>query len=141
MIEIRRYKTDDEERLGEFLKNVGIKTGSEPLEYFWIALEGDELIGSVRVEIHRGFAFLSHLYVVVQKRKQGLAKRLIEESLKKVHCPTYLYTVIPEFFEEIGFKSSVFHPNLPPREMFGCEGCDQDRCMCMVRSIDDSKIS
>lgn len=135
---IRQAQREDEKKLADFLKGIGILSKGQPFDHFWIALEGEELIGSVRVEQHQGFAFLSHLGVTVEKRKRGVAECMIEEALRQVHTPVYAYTVIPHFFEKMGFKATEFHPNLPPREMFGCDGCDADRCCCMVRSTHDS---
>jgi len=45
----------------------------------------------------------------------------------------------PEFFRKAGFRDAESQPpDLPPRSIYGCLGCDPSQCRCMMRSRDDS---
>jgi N-acetylglutamate synthase-like GNAT family acetyltransferase len=63
---------------------------------------------------------------------------LMDRAFEGLSKPIYLYTVIPEYFERHGFRKAAPRPDLPPRELFGCDRCEPGKCACMRREFHDA---
>lgn len=133
MVTVRKANSGDSAAILALLQEHDMAGNGRSDEHFWVAEESSDLIGVVQVEPVPDAVFLSYLLVSERCRGRGIARKLVTEALKNVDVPTYLYTIIPSFFKQLGFVATLAPEGLPPREIFGCDTCEPGKCVCMVR--------
>lgn len=134
MITIRRATGEDEKGILELLALLDLMSKFQPLDSFWIALDAEKIVGAVRIGEAEDHAFLSHLGVLDEYRNQDVAKRLIGEATKDISKPVYLYTIIPDYFEKLGFVKTQEPENFTYKRWFRCENCNPKACVCMKKT-------
>jgi N-acetylglutamate synthase-like GNAT family acetyltransferase len=134
MLTLRKFKPEDAGTLEAFLKRLDLFTSAHPLDHFWVAVDEEEIVAALRLEKFDEFAFLSHMGVAAERRGRGIGAKLMDKALSDVDKPTYLYTIIPEYFARHGFHEASPRPDLPPRGRFGCDRCEPGKCVCMVKN-------
>ena len=89
--------------------------GNEPVPGTWLALEGDELLGSAALlehdmDIHRDRSpWLASVYVAELRRGQGIGSRLVREAMRQARQGGFreltLYTPDAEaFYARLGWE-------------------------------------
>lgn len=74
------------------------------IEQFTVAKQNDVLLGFARIRKHNGCDEFCSLGVIEQERHNGIAKSLTEKGINTSSQPLYLVTIIPEFFETLGYQ-------------------------------------
>ena len=81
---------------------------ADHLEHFWLAISGDQIIGSAGLETYGEVGLLRSVAVLPERRNQGIAKALVERIKDDARCEDvkvlYLLTgSARRFFEGLGF--------------------------------------
>jgi len=100
---------------------------------FWVAAEGKRVVGACGLKKHPDCQEICSLGVAEGFRKKGLGKRLVAALLEASAGDIYLTTIIPDYFEKLGFQRADRVPPslLKPEEW--CSGCPRDRCRVLVK--------
>lgn len=131
---IRKADKKDQKEILEILKSLDLYYPSLEMKDFWVAESDKEILGVVQLEEHQDFIYLGSLAITQKYQGQGIAKKLLNETLSKLTKNIYLYTIIPEYFEKFGFKIAGWvPPDLPSKERYECEFCHSEKCVCMVK--------
>jgi N-acetylglutamate synthase-like GNAT family acetyltransferase len=133
MHNVRKAHEGDESAIRAILDELDLAYPGMALRDFWIMEAEAGIVAVGRMEMIDDKLFLSSLGVRESHRNRGLAKKLFETMIEGDNRDVYIYTVIPEYFEKLGFVISDQPDSLPEREQFGCERCEPERCVCMVR--------
>ncbi len=132
MIAIRRATISDYEQILQILKDRELEYPSLNLDNFWIAEDGNIIVSITRFEDIGNCYFISSVGTKKDFEGKGLASKLIKK-ISNQQKDVYLYTIIPDFFEKLGFKTVKTPPFLPRREVFNCKDCSPNVCVCMIR--------
>ena len=101
---------------------------------FWVAAEGPKILGIVGLKEHPDCVELCALGVDEARRKRGLGRELVLALLKKAKGDIYLATIIPFFFEKLGFHQASLIPASMVKKSDWCKGCRKDLCTVMIKS-------
>ncbi len=101
----------------------------------WVAEEDGVIVGLAALRKHRDSVELYALGVDPSHRGEGIGKALAGALVAETPADVHLATVIPEFFETLGFVRVKDIPRsfLEKRKTSWCAGCDVRRCAVMVR--------
>ena len=134
---IRKAEVKDEKEILKILKELDLYYPSLEMKDFWVAESDGEILGVVQLEEYQDFIYLGSLAVKQKYQGQGIAKRLLNDTLNKLSKNIYLYTIIPKFFAKFGFKIASWQPpDLPSKERYECEFCHAEKCVCMVKYLE-----
>jgi len=133
MLNIRPANDNDAPGILKVLDESDLHYSSEVLKDFYLCEEDGQIVGTVRLEEHQDFVFLTSLGVLPAHRHQGIATSLLINVLANLTKPVYLYTVIPDFFTKYGFTETTIYPDLPPKQIFGCDECVPGHCVVMAK--------
>jgi N-acetylglutamate synthase-like GNAT family acetyltransferase len=92
---------------------------------FMVALKENAVVGFGRIIQHSGFSELATLGVIAEEQGKGIGSQLVRALAERVHHePLYIVTVLPIFFERLGFQASdaslvEFIPKIRFCEAFG----------------------
>jgi N-acetylglutamate synthase-like GNAT family acetyltransferase len=109
-ITISEAYLEDFELIKKYIAKFELDDRDLRIEQFVVAKECNDLLGFGRIRKHKGCDEFCSLGVIEQKRLNGIAKLLIEARIKIATQPIYLVTIIPEFFEPLGFKTVISYP-------------------------------
>ena len=101
---------------------------------FWVADDGREIAGIVALKGRADCDELVALGVDPGGRRQGLGRKLVKALLDEAPSDVYLATIIPEYFERVGFVRAPAAPAGMAKDQAWCEGCRKDRCVIMIRT-------
>ena len=139
-VNIRPAQNEDYLRVKKLLEELYLYYADLAFKDFWVAESKGKIVGAVQIEEFKDFLFLGSLGVAADQQNHGIAKALLDKILKNQKKDVYLYTIIPEFFKKLGFKtitpnSQLRTPNfnLPTKSRYECESCHSDQCVTMVR--------
>lgn len=130
-VRYQKAAVEDEPEIRALLMELDLFFPARIPEDFWIAKEKDSVVGVLCLTEMGDDLFLSSVGVVEKERGRGHARALIEAATKDVGGTIYLLTIIPGFFEKLGFKVCEPPPHLPSRAVLHCDTCAPDRCVCM----------
>lgn len=134
MVTIRKAKEKDRPLLMKMLtEEFDFYYEGMSLQDFYLIKQDQETIGTIQLEEHTDYYFLTSLGIKEPYRKQGIASFVMKEMLKGKNKPIYLETLIPDFFKQFGFKVIPCPPFPPPKDPSRCEDCFPDKCVCMVK--------
>ncbi len=133
MMIIRRAGASDREAVYRILKEQDLDYSRLTFDNFWVAEEAGTILGVARLEEFGNFFFLSSVGTAKDEQRKGVASGLLANILEGRGKDTYLYTVIPGFFQKLGFEAAPILCGLPAREVFDCEDCRPPDCICMKR--------
>lgn len=137
MLKISKTTKVDQPAILKLLKELDFLCAETSFDNFFTARSDKEIIGFVKFREFEEFFFLSYLGIKEKYQNQGFAAEILEFCLKKAAAKRkaiYIYTIIPEFFEKFGFKTVAPRADLPSKNLFECENCFPDKCVCMVKS-------
>ena len=133
MLTIRPAGKKDQKAIVKILKELDLFYPALAREGFWVVEQGGRVVATVQLEEHEDFIFLGCLAVVKEEQKKGLARALLEKALGSCRKNIYLYTIIPEFFQKFGFRTTSPIAGLPSKDRYECEYCHPEKCVCMMR--------
>ena len=100
---------------------------------FLVAERDGLVLGIVGLKRHPGCLELVALGVAAASRGTGIGGKLVLELLSRVREDVYLATVIPGYFERLGFVRPAEAPRPMVKDADWCAGCRRDLCTVMVR--------
>jgi len=130
---IRGAQKKDFDAIRTIIMELDLAYPSQSLDSFLVLEDKDRIIGIANLEEFDGFYFLSSVGVVEGFQRRGLASSFIRDLLKGLKKDVYLYTVIPGFFERLGFTAVARRSDLPLKMTFSCKECTPDTCVTMVK--------
>jgi len=102
-------------------------------DVFWVAAEGRRIVGTCGLKKHSDCLELCSLGVAPDFRQRGLGRKLVGALLEATDDEIFLTTIIPGYFEKLGFEAA--HP-VPPslfKAPEWCLGCRPDLCRALVK--------
>jgi len=135
---IRAAQKKDFDAIRGIIMELDLAYPSQSLDSFLVLEDKDHIIGIANLEEFDNFYFLSSVGVVEGFQRRGLASSFIKDLIKSLKKDVYLYTVIPGFFEKLGFKAIDPRPDLPSKTTFSCKECTPDTCVTMVKQYEGS---
>lgn len=113
MVEIRVAAAEDSLRIRAMVVGAGLLPTGLDWRRFLIAEEGGRLVGCVQMRRHRDAQELSSMVVAREQRRRGVARRLIDELLRRNPGAVHLicHERLTGFYEQFGF--AVTDVNLP----------------------------
>jgi N-acetylglutamate synthase-like GNAT family acetyltransferase len=130
---VRRALALDWPRIVSLARECGLDYAGMEADEFWVAEEAGRVLGIVALKTHAECRELCALGVDAAWRGRGIGARLVRHLLGGVDGDVYLATVIPEFFERLGFERSVDVPRSLVKDAAWCVGCRRELCVVMVR--------
>ncbi|MDD8015772.1 MAG: GNAT family N-acetyltransferase [Acidobacteriota bacterium] len=130
---IRRAKKRDFPRVTALARTLSLDYSGMESDEFWVASDGGEVAAICGLKKHPDCRELISLGVHPACRGRGLGRRLVLALIKETPGDIYLTTVIPAFFEKLGFQKTSHIPVSVVKEADWCEGCDRALCAAMVR--------
>ena len=100
---------------------------------FLVAERAGRVLGIVGLKRHPGCLELVALAVAAASRGTGIGGKLVFELLAGVREDVYLATVIPGYFDRLGFVRPAEVPRSMVKDPDWCAGCRRDLCTVMVR--------
>jgi N-acetylglutamate synthase-like GNAT family acetyltransferase len=138
MLTFRKAEEKDNEQILQLLKALDLYYAKLSLINFWVAEENKKIIAAAQLLEYPDFFFLGSVGVIPEEQGTGIASDLINDLFDNVNKKIYLYTIIPGFFERLGFKITDPIPTLPSKDQYECASCHSERCACMVWEPNDS---
>jgi N-acetylglutamate synthase-like GNAT family acetyltransferase len=133
-ISYRTATPSDLNEIATLAKSLGFSLGNDILpQEFILATQDEKIIGFCRLQAHGDKLELSFLGVDKNFRQQGIGQALVREQLKKAKGLVYLNTIIPEYFEELGFRIiTEAIPDFLAIDPVACGDCPKERCKAML---------
>jgi N-acetylglutamate synthase-like GNAT family acetyltransferase len=80
-------------------------------EDFLTLSKSNHLLAFGRLKRYSGFSELCSLGVIQAVRHRGLTRKLVNALSQSCNTPIYLVSIIPHFFEELGFAICESYPS------------------------------
>jgi N-acetylglutamate synthase-like GNAT family acetyltransferase len=135
MLKAHKAAAKDSKQILNILKALDLYYPGLSLNDFWVTEKGGENAAVAQLQEYAAFLFLSAVGVTEKHQKQGVAREFLNQLLKNAKKDIYLYTIIPNFFEKVGFEVCVPRSDLPPKNAYECEQCEPKKCVCMIRKV------
>ena len=100
---------------------------------YWVAAEGRRIVGICGLKKHPDCWELCSLAVEPLFRGKNLGRELVGALLKATEDEIFLTTVIPGYFEKLGFEAAVPIPPSMVKPDEWCVGCRRDLCRALVK--------
>jgi len=133
---IRKARREDLPRLRELAEGLGLDSPGMEDDVFWVAEENGRIKGVCGLKRHADGLELYALGVEESERGRGIGGDLVRTLVREVKGDIYLATVIPDFFERVGFSRTSEFPRFMVKSWEWCEGCDRALCTFMVRKAE-----
>ena len=133
MLNIRKSKPEDYNHIYILLNELDLGYESQKYENFYVGEVDSTIVAILELDLYPEYSFLSNVGVTKSMQSNSFASQLINEILNNTNNNIYLYTVIPGFFEKLGFIKCNFNGGLPSRDLYDCHECCIEKCACMVR--------
>lgn len=132
---VRRAEPRDFDDIVDLARRLELAHAGMDEDIFWVAEESGEVIGIVALREHPDCLELCSLGVDPAHRERGVGRALVEALTAEPPGDVHLATVIPEYFEALGFVRAPSVPDsfIEKRKTPWCEGCRHDLCAVMVR--------
>ena len=120
----------------ELARKLGLHYPGLEADELWAAEEDGQIVGVVALKTHPDCRELCALGVDPAHRGKGAAKALVEALMSEAPGDVHLATVIPAFFDSLGFH--IVTEDIPAafpakRETGWCDGCRRELCTVMLR--------
>jgi amino-acid N-acetyltransferase len=132
-MKIRAARKTDFAQIRALAASFNLDYGDMEADDFWVAAAGKKIVGICGLKKHADCQELCSLGVAPVFQKRGLGRKLIGALLEATDGEIYLTTIIPGYFERLGFeKADPLPPSLvkPPE---WCLGCRPDLCRALVK--------
>ncbi len=130
---IRKAVKDDLPQISALAAKHNLDYENMAADDFWVASEGDKIIGICGLKKHPDCRELCSLGVDETFQKRGLGRQLVRTLLQETSGDIYLATIIPEFFRKLGFEESGSIPASMIKKVDWCAECSRDRCTIMIK--------
>lgn len=132
---IRRAEQKDLAEAVDLARRLDLDYAGMDEDAFWVAEESGKVVGIVALREHPDCLELCSLGVDPAFRERGVGRALIEALMAEASGDVHLATVIPEYFQALGFARAPVVPAafVEKRKTPWCEGCRPDHCTVMVR--------
>jgi N-acetylglutamate synthase-like GNAT family acetyltransferase len=130
---IRKAAHPDWEQVVRLAGKCGLEYPGMETDDFWVAEQDGRVHGIVGLQRHAGCLELCALGVDPASRKRGVGRDLVFALLAGVREDVHLATVIPGYFERLGFERTAGFPPGMVKDPDWCAGCRRDLCTVMVR--------
>jgi len=130
---IRKVRREDLSRVRELAEALGLDSPGMEDDSFWVAEDNGRIEGICGLKRHPDCFELYALGVEESGRGQGIGGDLVRALIGEVKGDIYLATVIPGFFERVGFSRTSEFPRSMVKGGEWCEGCDRALCTVMMR--------
>jgi N-acetylglutamate synthase-like GNAT family acetyltransferase len=130
---IRRARARDWPQIFGLARECGLDYAGMEADEFWVAEEAGQVAGIVALKTHPECRELCALGVEAAWRGRGIGAGLVRHLLGETRGDIHLATVIPEFFERLGFERSDGIPPSLVKDEEWCAGCRRENCRVMVR--------
>lgn len=133
-LRVRPAQPADHDDVLGLLRELELDYPLRDLARFSVAeLSGEGIVGIAEVKDLGGVTLLSCVGIREDLQGTGLGRDLVRGALDGVRDDVWLYTLVPGFFAKLGFEDVPdVPPRVPPRRVYGCEGCDPATCRAMV---------
>jgi len=129
---VRTAKAEDFPAIRHLAEKLYLDSADMQAEEFVVAEDEGKVAGIGRIIKHPDCLEIATFGVEEAFRKQGVGKKLLGELIKKANGPVYLATIIPEYFEKMGFKKTPKTPPSMAKKSDWCEGCSRQNCTVMI---------
>jgi|SRR5690606_12622091 len=79
-------------------------------EEFLCAFEREKLLAFGRLREYKDFAEICSIGVIPEMRGKGIGTQITKALIQKSKVPVFLVTIIPQFFEALGFALCTSYP-------------------------------
>lgn len=136
-IEIRKALKKDNKKIVVLAKETGVYTPRFKASECIIAIRGENLIGIARLKTHKKNKLheLSSVTVKDGWRNCGIGKLILSKIFKMAKYDICLNTVIPDYYESMGFETVDKKPKLLVKNGVWCKGCDKKACISMIKRL------
>lgn len=111
-MEIVPARPEDMQRIADEVARMKLDDEDLRVEQFFVALEGDDILGFGRIKPYGGGVFeLGCVGVMPQARRRGVGRAIVEELMRRF--PTeeiYITTDLVEYFMRFGFTPTATAP-------------------------------
>jgi N-acetylglutamate synthase-like GNAT family acetyltransferase len=138
-LRVRRASAADHAAVLELTEALDLAYPALDLSCFWVADLDGVTVGAAELKDFESCSLMSCVGVREDLQGRGIGRELVDHVVREAHHAVYLYTLVPGFFRKAGFREAVsLPPDLPPRSIYGCLGCDPSLCLCMMRPREDT---
>jgi N-acetylglutamate synthase-like GNAT family acetyltransferase len=132
---VRRAEPGDSDDIVDLARRLELDRAGMDEDVFWVAEGSGEIVGIVALRDHPDCRELCSLGVDPAFRERGVGRALVEALMAEAPGDVHLATIIPEYFQALGFVRAPVVPDsfVEKRKTPWCEGCRQDLCAVMVR--------
>ncbi len=130
---IRKAAPQDREEIVRIARECDVDYPGMEKDDFLVAVDEDRIMGIVGLKRHPDCLELCGLGVDGRNRGRGIGRRLVLKLLAGIRGEVYLGTIIPGFFEGLGFERVASPPRSMLKDPEWCAGCRPDLCTVMVR--------
>lgn len=132
---IRRAEQRHEDDVFNLARRLELDHDGMDEDIFWVAEESERIVGIVALREHPDCLELCSLGVDPAFRKRGVGRALVEALMAEASGDVHLATIIPEYFQALGFSRTPFVPSafVEKRNTPWCDDCRPDLCAVMVR--------
>jgi N-acetylglutamate synthase-like GNAT family acetyltransferase len=134
---VRKALPDNLPHAVSLARSLGLDYPGMENDRFWVAEEDKRIVGIVGLKKHPDCLELCALGVEAAHRGRGVAKALVEALMAEARGDVHLATIIPGFFEALGFERTPDVPRtfIDKRKTEWCDGCDRRLCTVMLRKV------
>lgn len=135
-------KTDEYERLVEFMTLMGLEFGGEAekeqeiVSCWKVVQDPDYLVGGVILSKRKGEYYIGGIAVDPPMRRTGIGRILMNKAISEVRKlggkRIYLVAKVPEFFRTLGFEEISFDEI---EGLSGCGSCEQAGSSCFPKAM------
>jgi N-acetylglutamate synthase-like GNAT family acetyltransferase len=93
-----------------YISNFELDNRAMQLKEFLVLAKNDDLFAFGRLRHHQHCDELCSIGVIEEARHIGLASKLIKALIAEAKQPLYLVSIIPAFFESLGFEICKEYP-------------------------------
>jgi N-acetylglutamate synthase-like GNAT family acetyltransferase len=135
--DVRKAKKQDKAPILKLIKESGIFAPRLRYEDFFVAYRGQNLVGVARLKTHKKNKLneLTNVGVKDGWRKCGIGSLIVSKIFNKSKYDTYVNTVEPHFYEQLGFIKVKDIPVALKKNREWCKGCDRKLCTTMVKKV------
>jgi len=135
MNQIRKAIEEDRSAIVALLRAVEFFYPPIEISAFWVLEKDNDILAILQLDEYDDFFYLSNVVTKPSLQKEGIGSELVEGVAQQSDKDIYLFTIIPDFFNKVGFQVTEKPEKVPSEDPGICEKCDPNRCRCMVRSL------
>jgi len=139
LMRVRKAGGADISRIVELARSLDLDYPGMPEDQLWAAEDENDgrLVGIVALKKHADCLELCALGVAPSERRKGIAKGLVEAVMAEAPGPVHVATILPGFFEALGFERTADTPRtfVEKRKTDWCDGCERRLCTVLLRKV------